>query len=131
MGYNNEELGHPRTLELPLEAPVMKSQVPELSLDLEKIVVTGERTAGPTIGGQEETLPVPEEPGSFSLHKAQSITWPKLLLQAVCTLDTKGLAQLCLISSCPPRWGLPGLLGPMLERALSFCKSPETSLFLD
>lgn len=33
MGYNNEELGRPRTLEVPLEATVM-SEVPKLSPDL-------------------------------------------------------------------------------------------------
>lgn len=59
MGYNNKEAGHPRTLELPLKAPVMRSGVPELSPDLGERVATGERAADPTTGGQEEALPVP------------------------------------------------------------------------
>ena len=59
MEYNNEELGHPRTLELPLKAPVMRPGVPELSPDLGERVATKERAADPTTGGQEEALPAP------------------------------------------------------------------------
>lgn len=59
MGYNNEELGHPRTLELPHKAPEMRSGVPELSPDLGERVATGERAADPTTGSEEEALPAP------------------------------------------------------------------------